>query len=92
MISTVILFLDNLGGGELLVIFLFILLFFGSKNIPNLAKGMGKGIRQFRNAMNDVRSDLENNMNIDEPPKVETKEKKPDSISDQADSKKENPS
>ena len=67
MIPCLILFLDNLGGGELLVIFLFILMFFGSKNIPNLARGMGKGIREFRNAMNDVRSDIENSVNVSAP-------------------------
>ncbi|MCC6385103.1 MAG: twin-arginine translocase TatA/TatE family subunit [Bacteroidia bacterium] len=59
MFCSVLLFLDSLGGGELLVILLFIVIFFGSKKVPDLAKGLGKGIREFKNAMNDVRSEIE---------------------------------
>ena len=40
----------NLGGGEILLILLFILVFFGAKKIPDLAQGLGKGIREFRKA------------------------------------------
>lgn len=57
-----ILFLESLGGGELLVILLFVLLFFGSKNIPNLARGLGKGIREFKDAVNGVQSELKQGM------------------------------
>ena len=57
-----ILFLESLGGGELLVILLFILLFFGSKNIPGLARGLGKGIREFKDAMNGVQSEIRQGM------------------------------
>ncbi len=59
------LFLESLGGGELLVILLFILIFFGSKKIPDLARGLGRAMREFRNAMSDVRSEIEQ---INEPP------------------------
>jgi sec-independent protein translocase protein TatA len=65
----VLLFLDNLGGGELLVILFFILVFFGSKKIPGLAKGLGRGLREMRNAMNDVRIDIEQAARADEPAK-----------------------
>ena len=41
----------NLGGGEIFVILLVVLLFFGSKRIPELAKGLGKGMREFKDAM-----------------------------------------
>lgn len=54
-----ILFLESLGGGELIVIMLFVLLFFGSKNIPSLARGLGKGIREFKDAMNGVQSEIQ---------------------------------
>ncbi|MFI5218384.1 MAG: twin-arginine translocase TatA/TatE family subunit [Bacteroidia bacterium] len=81
MISLVILFLGNLGGGELLIVMLFILLFFGSKNIPNLARGLGKGMREFRNAMNDVRSDLEISISAD---RNEKKEVKPQNNQDES--------
>lgn len=57
-----ILFLESLGGGELLVILLFILLFFGSKNIPGLARGLGKGMREFKDAMNGVQSEIRQGM------------------------------
>jgi sec-independent protein translocase protein TatA len=46
--------LGNIGTPELLVIFLIILLFFGSKKIPEFAKGLGQGIREFKKAMHDV--------------------------------------
>lgn len=62
MQTGIILFLESLGGGELLVILLFVLLFFGSKNIPNLARGLGKGIREFKDAMNGVQSEIRQGM------------------------------
>lgn len=62
MNTAVILFLESLGGGELLVILLFVLLFFGSKNIPSLARGLGKGIREFKDAMNGVQSEIKQGM------------------------------
>jgi len=71
------LFLDNLGGGELLVILFFILIFFGSKKIPGLAKGLGRGLREFRNAMNDVRSDLEQAARMDDEQPAESRPKPP---------------
>lgn len=58
----VILFLDSLGGGELLVIMLFILIFFGPDKIPSLAKGLGKGMRELKDAMNGIQSELKQNM------------------------------
>jgi sec-independent protein translocase protein TatA len=55
----IILFLDSLGGGEILLIMVFILLFFGSSKIPDLAKGLGRGMREFKDAMNGVQQDIE---------------------------------
>ena len=52
----------NLGGGEIFVILVVVLLLFGSKKIPELAQGLGKGIRQFKDAMNGVQSELQNEM------------------------------
>ena len=62
MLPGIILFLESLGGGELLVILLFVLMFFGSKNIPSLARGLGKGIREFKDAMNGVQSEIKQGM------------------------------
>ena len=59
----IILFLDSLGGGELLVIMLFILIFFGSNKIPDLARGLGRGIREFKDAMQGVQSEIRQGMN-----------------------------
>lgn len=53
------LFLESLGGGELLLILVFILIFFGSKNIPSLARGLGRGIREMKDAMNGVQTEIQ---------------------------------
>ncbi len=49
---------DNIGMGELLIILLVILVLFGSKKIPDLAQGLGKGIREFKKAIRDVEEDI----------------------------------
>jgi sec-independent protein translocase protein TatA len=68
-----ILFLDSLGGGELLVIMLFILIFFGSNKIPDLARGLGRGIREFKDAMQGVQTEIRQGMNeVEKEIKVET--------------------
>ncbi len=59
----IILFLESIGGGELMVIMLFILMFFGSKKIPDLARGLGKGMREMKDAMNGVQSEIRQSMN-----------------------------
>ena len=43
-------FLGGLGGWEILLILLVLLIFFGAKKIPELAKGLGKGIKEFKNS------------------------------------------
>ena len=47
-----LLFLGSLGGGELILIALVILLLFGGKKIPELMKGLGKGVKSFKDGMN----------------------------------------
>lgn len=54
----------GLGFGELLVIFLIALIFIGPKKLPELAKGLGKGIREFQNAAKGFSDHLQTN---DEP-------------------------
>lgn len=49
----------SIGTPELLMIMLVILLLFGSKRLPELARGIGKGIRQFRKAMDDVKDEMD---------------------------------
>ena len=58
-IFSIYLFLDFLGGGELMVVFLVFLLFFGSKNIPGLARSLGKGIRELKDATAGIQREIE---------------------------------
>ena len=46
-----LLLLGNIGGGEILLIVLVVLLLFGGKKIPELMKGIGKGVKSFRDGM-----------------------------------------
>ena len=48
----------NIGGPELILILLVILIFFGAKKLPDLAKGLGQGIREFRKAAKDVQEEV----------------------------------
>ncbi|WP_300750836.1 twin-arginine translocase TatA/TatE family subunit [uncultured Alistipes sp.] len=50
----------NLGAGEIIVIALIILLLFGGKKIPELMKGLGKGVRSFKEGVNNIEKDIEN--------------------------------
>jgi sec-independent protein translocase protein TatA len=62
----------NIGGSELFLILLVILVFFGAKKLPELAKGLGQGIREFRKAAKDVQDEVEKEVKkIDE--KTDTK-------------------
>lgn len=69
----------NLGGGEIFVIVLVVLLFFGSKGVPQVARGLGKGMREFKDAMNGIEREIQQEANKvkDEVKKVE-EETKPD--------------
>lgn len=53
-----LLFIGGLGMPEVLVIVLVILLLFGGKKIPELMKGLGKGVRSFKEGMNDVEKEI----------------------------------
>ena len=55
-----LLFIGNLGAGEIIVIALVVLLLFGGKKIPELMKGLGKGVRSFKEGMNNIENDIEN--------------------------------
>ena len=54
------LFFGNLGAGEIIVIALIVLLLFGGEKIPELMKGIGKGVRSFKEGMNNIEKDIEN--------------------------------
>ena len=55
--------LFNLGGGEIVLILLLVLILFGAKKLPELAKGLGQGIKEFKKATRDVTDELHNSMN-----------------------------
>ena len=46
------------GWTEMLIIALFIIIFFGAKKIPEIAKGMGKGIREFKDATKEIKNEI----------------------------------
>ena len=48
----------GLGGQEILFIALIVLLLFGGRKIPELMKGLGKGVKSFKDGMNGVENDL----------------------------------
>jgi sec-independent protein translocase protein TatA len=49
----------NIGTGEIILILLIVLIFFGAKKIPELAQGLGKGLREFRKAAKDIQDEVE---------------------------------
>lgn len=69
MNSTLLIF--NLGGPELIIIMLVVLLLFGGRKIPELMKGLGKGIREFNSAKANIESEIKDGMKEIEKPKKE---------------------
>jgi sec-independent protein translocase protein TatA len=55
--------MGNLGFQELLIIGVVILVMFGGRKIPEFMKGLGKGIREFNDAKNNVKKELEDGIN-----------------------------
>lgn len=53
------LFIGGIGMQEVLLIVLVVLLFFGGKKIPELMKGIGKGVRSFKEGMNEMKQEIE---------------------------------
>ena len=54
--------LFNLGGGEIILILLLVLILFGAKKLPELAKGLGQGIKEFKKATRDVTDEIQQSM------------------------------
>ena len=82
-----LLFLD-IGAGELVVILLVIVMFFGADKIPEMARGLGKGMRQFKDATGSIQREIEKSITeseraantatpTTETPKPETPQVKP---------------
>ncbi|HEX9656195.1 MAG TPA: twin-arginine translocase TatA/TatE family subunit [Bacteroidota bacterium] len=62
--------MGNLGWTEILLIAMVLLLFFGAKKIPDIAQGLGKGIREFKKATREIEDETDST-----PPKVKEKSK-----------------
>lgn len=52
-------FLGGIGSGEVIIIALVVLLLFGGRKIPELMRGIGKGIRSFKDGMNEVKEEID---------------------------------
>jgi len=57
--STILLFLGDLGGGEILVVLTAILLLFGTDKLPGLARSVGRGMREFNDAKKQIKDEIE---------------------------------
>ncbi|RWW92300.1 Sec-independent protein translocase subunit TatA/TatB [Flavobacterium cerinum] len=55
----------GIGGGEFFVIILIVLMLFGSDKIPEIARGLGKGMQQLKNATNDIKSEIHKSADLD---------------------------
>lgn len=57
-----VLFFSLPGGGEWILILLVVIVLFGGRKIPELARGIGKGIREFNDAKKDIKDEIETGM------------------------------
>jgi sec-independent protein translocase protein TatA len=75
-----------LGGWEIVLILAVVLILFGAKKLPELAKGLGQGIKEFKKATHDVSEEIHNAMDNDSssPPGYPPQKKLPDSASSTA--------
>lgn len=62
--NTLLLFIGGLGMSEILLIVLVVLLFFGGKKIPEMMKGLGKGVRSFKDGMNEIEKDFKDSEEV----------------------------
>lgn len=65
----------NMGGSEIMLILVVVLLLFGGKKLPELARGLGKGIREFKDASEGVKREIHRNINSvtgEEEPETQT--------------------
>ncbi len=63
MIISQLLFLGSIGMPEVLILALIVLLLFGGKKIPELMKGLGKGVKSFKDGVNGIEKDLNADIN-----------------------------
>ena len=66
--QTLLLFF-NMGGPEIILILAVILIFFGAKKIPELARGLGRGLREFKDATREITDEIES-VNVNDKPQA----------------------
>lgn len=69
LIDLIPLFINRIGGPQLIIILFIILLLFGAKKIPDLMKSLGKGVNSFKQGLNDI----EKETNLDDNDKTQSK-------------------
>lgn len=57
--QSILIFIGGLGGQEVLLILIAFFFFFGAKRIPEMARGLGKGIREFKDATSEIKKEIE---------------------------------
>ena len=80
--------LFNLGGGEIILILALILILFGARKLPELAKGLGQGIKEFKKATREVTDELQSSVNDSHysPPPPKRIEEPPQKVAEHAES------
>tara|TARA_B100001996_G_scaffold134792_1_gene102567 strand:+ start:507 stop:746 length:240 start_codon:yes stop_codon:yes gene_type:complete len=73
--NSCLLLLEGISIGELTFVFLIVLLFFGSKSIPKIARTMGRGIRQIKDASQQIQDDIKNSVSSTESDKSKSSDK-----------------
>nr|WP_320117469.1 twin-arginine translocase TatA/TatE family subunit [uncultured Marinifilum sp.] len=53
-----------ISGGEIVIVFIVVLLLFGSKKIPELAQGLGKGMKEFKRAADDIKKEIKDETDV----------------------------
>lgn len=78
MLTSILSFL-NLGTGEIIIILVIVLLLFGARKIPELMRGLGRGVNSFKKGLNEVEEEIKDDIKVDaDEPKAGTKHSMPE--------------
>jgi len=64
--KSILLFLGGVGFQEIMLIGVVVLVLFGAKKIPEFMRGLGKGVKEFKEGISDIKADVEKDLNTDE--------------------------